>query len=188
MTIAKPPAAEPDDPVAALIKRGRHRAAISSCAKDYGAPLGRFCMSMLGSQAEAEEVVQETLIAAFRGMSEWRGEGSVRAWLYGIARRLCAKRVAKRVRRDRRLRLVHDAGVEADLPHDIVERTRRAQAVRSAVANLKPSEREVVVLRYQSGLAYREIAAICEIDETAARKRASRALISLRGQFDSEVL
>jgi RNA polymerase sigma-70 factor (ECF subfamily) len=145
-------------------------------------------MSMLGTQAEAEEVVQETLIVAFRGMADWRGEGSVKAWLYGIARRQCARRVAKRVRQERRLRLVHDAPAEGDLPQDVVERRRRAQAVRAAVGRLKPTEREVVVLRYEAGLSYREIASICQIDEAAARKRASRALINLRGQIDSEVL
>ena len=148
--------------------------------------MGRLCMALLGNQAEAEETVQEALMAAYDGFASFRGEGSLRGWLMGIARRMCARRLAKRVRRERRLRLVHDAGSEEHLPDDVVDRRRKAGRMREALEELKPSDREALILRYQSGLSYREIGTICDIDETAARKRTSRALARLRSLLSSQ--
>lgn len=168
------------DPIAELIRAGRHRDAAAACAREHGAAVGRLCMALLGDQAEAEEVVQETLIAAHGAMDSFRGEGSVRSWLYGIARRKCARKLETRTRRQRRLRLVHDAESGAQLPDEMLETMRRAERVRGALDQLKPSERDAVVLRYQSGLDYREIGEACGIDEVAARKRVSRALARMR--------
>src|SRR5688572_7860426 len=94
------------DPIEELLARGEHRAAATACVHTHGAAIGRLCMALLGSQAEAEEALQDTLIAAARGLSAYRGDGTVRAWLFGIARRVCARRVEARVGEERRLRLV----------------------------------------------------------------------------------
>lgn len=174
------------DPIVVLIREGRHRDAVALCARDHGAALGRLCMALLGNQAEAEETAQEVLIAAHRGMDGYRGEGSVRGWLYGIARRKCARKVETRIRRERRLRLVHDAEADAETPHEVVETRRRAERVRAALEQLKPSERDAVVLRYQGGLAYREIGEACGIAEAAARKRVSRALARMKSLLSEE--
>lgn len=175
------------DPIAERIRGGAYRDAVAMCAREHGSALGRLCMAMLGNQAEAEETVQEALIAAHDAMASYRGDGSVRAWLFGIARRLCARRIETRVRRERKLRLVHDAGEGGGLPDDVMERHRRAVVVRAALEDLKPSERDAVLLRYEAGLSYREIAEACGIDEAAARKRASRALMRLRDVLKHEV-
>lgn len=174
------------DPIAELISRGAHRDAVAACARVHGASLGRLCMAMLGNQAEAEETVQEALIASHEAMAAYRGEGTVRAWLCGIARKLCARRLETRVRREKRLRLVHDAGVDAGMPDAVVEERRRARRVRAALEELKPTERDAVLLRYEAGLSYLEIAQACGIDEAAARKRASRALARLREVLGDE--
>lgn len=175
------------DPIAVLIGEGRHRDAVAACARAHGASVGRLCMTLLGSQAEAEETAQEVLLAAHDAMGGYRGEGTVRAWLYGIARRKCARKLETRVRRERRLRLVHDASVDAELPDQALEARRRAERVRAALERLKPTERDALALRYQSGLAYREIGDACGIDEVAARKRVSRALSKMRGFLKDEV-
>lgn len=167
------------DPAAALIARGDYRAALARCAQEHGAAIGRLCMAFLGSQAEAEEAAQEALIAALDAMPSYRGEGTVRAWLFGIARRVCARRVETRVRREQRLRLVQPEeaapGAEA-----LVAARQQAHRVRAALESLKPTEREAVVLRYDAGLSFAEVAAACGIDEPAARKRVSRALERMR--------
>jgi RNA polymerase sigma-70 factor, ECF subfamily len=174
------------DPIAELIRAGRHRDAAGACAREHGAAVGRLCMALLGDQAEAEETVQETLIAAHGAMDGFRGEGSVRSWLFGIARRKCARKLETRVRRQRRLRLVHDAEAGSQPPDEALDAQRRAERVRAALEELKPSERDAVVLRYQAGLDYREIGAACGIDESAARKRVSRALARMRALLAEE--
>jgi RNA polymerase sigma-70 factor (ECF subfamily) len=162
-----------------LVAQGQHREALARCARAYSAPLGRLCMALTGSQAEAEELVQETLIAAYDGFPQFRFEGTIRAWLFGIARRICGRHNEMKNRRQARLRLVHDTGRGVDAGELHLERERAIRA-RNALAELKPSEREAVVLRYDAGLSFREVAAACGVDEAAARKRVSRALSRLR--------
>lgn len=182
-----PPAAAPEDPILGLVRQGAYRDAIARCAREHGPSIGRLAMAMLGSQAEAEEVAQEVLLAAHDAFPDYRGEGTVRAFLFGIARRMCAKRLEIRGRRERRLRLVHDADAEVGLPDQLVEARRRALRVRAAIEELKPSERDAVVMRYEGGLEYAEIAAALGVDEQAARKRVSRGLAHLKELLSTEV-
>lgn len=177
---AEPTAGSPDDPILRAIQGGAYREATGLCARQHGAALGRLAMALLGSQAEADECVQEVLIAAHGAFASYRGEGSVRAFLFGIARRMCAKRLELRTRRERRLRLVHDAAQDAGLPDELLDARQRADRVRGALEALKPSERDAVTLRYQAGLEYAEIALACGIEEAAARKRVSRGLARMK--------
>ncbi len=171
--------------IEALVQSGQHREAVAACARQYGGSLGRVCIALLGSQDEAEEAVQETLLDAYKGMGGFRGDGSVKAWLYSIARRKCAQRLERRGRRSK-LALVADTQVSATA---VMSAKQQARQIRQALEKLKPSEREAVVLRYLSQLDYSEVAQAIGIDEPAARKRVSRGLASLRkvvGREDME--
>jgi RNA polymerase sigma-70 factor (ECF subfamily) len=90
-----------------------------------------------------------------------------------------------RTRREARLRLVHDTGRGRDAGELAIER-ERAERARDALAKLKPSEREAVVLRYEAELSFRALGAACGVDEAAARKRVSRALSRLRADLGDE--
>ncbi|MFO0552535.1 MAG: sigma-70 family RNA polymerase sigma factor [Polyangiaceae bacterium] len=167
------------DAISKLIAEGQYKEALARCARAYAGPLGRLCMALTGSQAEAEELVQETFIAAYDSFPTFRFESPVRSWLYGIARRICGRHNEMKNRRQARLRLVHDTGRGVDAGELALERERAIRA-RTALARLKPSEREAVVLRYDAGLSFREVAEACGVDEAAARKRVSRALMRMR--------
>jgi RNA polymerase sigma-70 factor (ECF subfamily) len=175
-----------------LIAAGRHQEAVSACVREYGGKLGQFCFSLLGSQEEAEEALQETLLGAYRGMASFRGEGSPKGWLYGIARRQCARRLElRRGQRKAQLQLVVERGSTAGsvaAPEDLLRQQRRAASVRRALALLKPSEREAIVLRYQAELSYRDVGIAVGVEEATARKRVSRALESLRNVLQVEEL
>ncbi len=192
--MAPEPATTTEDPagatpeaqaIEALVRAGRPRDAIAACAAAYAAPIGRLCMAFTGSQAESEELVQETLIAALCAIGEYRGEGSLKAWLFGIARRLAGRHVELRARRDARLRLAPDPARGPDAGELALAR-EEAERARAALAKLKPSEREAMVLRYDAGLAFRDVAAACGVDEATARKRVSRALARLRADLGEE--
>lgn len=178
-------APDPGESIERHIAAGEHREALALCARHHATALGRLCMAFTGSQAEAEELVQETLLAAFDGFPAYRAEGSVRAYLYGIARRLCGRHVEKRARREARLRLVHDTGRGA-ATDELAAARERAERARTALAELKPSEREAIVLRYQAELDFREVAQATGVDEATARKRVSRALSRLRAAVGEE--
>ncbi|HEY1556103.1 MAG TPA: RNA polymerase sigma factor [Kofleriaceae bacterium] len=172
------------DPIAELVARGDHRAAIAACARTHHRVLGRLCMALLGSQADADEAVQETLLRAHRAMASYRAEGSIKSWLCGIARHVCAHVLETRRRGREVLELVPTEG-EA---RDAFAARRRARVLRDALAKLKPSEREALVLRFVADLDHKDIASVCGIDEAAARKRTSRALARLRAVMPDEEL
>ena len=172
-----------EDPIEDLIREGRHREALTACARTHAAILGRLSMALLGSQADADEAVQETLLRAHRAMPTYRAEGSVKAWLCGIARHVCAHMLETR-RRGRELLEVVPTEGEA---RDAFALRRRARALRDALEKLKPSEREALALRYVTDLSHREIAEACGLDEAAARKRVSRALDRMRSLMPEEI-
>ena len=177
------------DPIVTLITAGKHRDAVAECARAHHRVLGRLAMALTGSQADADEVVQETLLRAHRAMPTYRGEGSVKAWLCGIARHVCAHVLESRKRGANlgdALELVIVPGDAAS--RDAFESRRQARALRVALEQLKPSEREALVMRYVADLSHREIAVACGIDEAAARKRISRALARMRAVFTAEEL
>jgi RNA polymerase sigma-70 factor, ECF subfamily len=178
------PIAQEAQAILALIQGGQPRDALAACVRIHGAVLGRLCMALLGSQADADEATQETLLRAHRAMASYRGEGSVKAWLCGIARHVCAHMLESR-RRGREALAIAPLDDEA---FDVFANRRRARAIRRALDQLKPSEREALVLRYVADLSHREIAAALHLDEAAARKRISRALAHLRAVMpDQEI-
>ena len=172
------------DPISALIADGKHRDAVAECARSHRVVLGRLAIALLGSQADADEAVQETLLRAHRAMATYRGEGSVKAWLCGIARHVCAHMLETRRKGRELLEVVPDA--PSGDAREAFELRRSSRLVREAMTKLKPSEREALVLRYVADLSHREIAEVCGIDEPTARKRTSRALARMRVVMPSE--
>jgi RNA polymerase sigma-70 factor (ECF subfamily) len=166
--------------ILALLARGEARRAIALCARTIGPSIGRLCFAMLGEQAEADEALQETLLAAYDGAAAFRAEGSARSWLYGIARRTCARRIEIRTRQARRKALLTAGDAPEPAADQQLDDARRGEAVRRALEALRPTEREAVLLRYGSELSFREVANACGIAEDAARQRVSRALAKLR--------
>jgi RNA polymerase sigma-70 factor (ECF subfamily) len=172
------------EPISVLIADGKHRDAVAECARSHRVVLGRLAIALLGSQADADEAVQETLLRAHRAMATYRGEGSVKAWLCGIARHVCAHMLETRRKGRELLEVVPDA--PSGDAREAFELRRSSRLVREAMTKLKPSEREALVLRYVADLSHREIAEVCGIDEPTARKRTSRALARMRVVMPSE--
>lgn len=189
MQAARSESSAPDpvtDPIVGLISSGNHRDALAECARMHHRVIGRLAMALVGSQADADEVVQETLLRAHRAMATYRAEGSVKAWLCGIARHVCAHVLETRTRGVNLGDALELAIVPGDRSRDMFETRRRARAIRAALDQLKPSEREALVMRYVADLSHREIAVVCGIDEAAARKRISRALARMRDVLPAE--
>jgi RNA polymerase sigma-70 factor (ECF subfamily) len=171
--------------ILADIQRRDYRRALERLARGYAAQLGRLCLAMVGNQAEAEELVQEILIAALGAMPQFAHRASLRTWLYSIARRTCGRALAKRNRRYRLLSRV-DAGSPIDDPLQLaLAAGERAQLLR-ALGELTAAQQEVLLLRYVSGLSFREVAEVCGIREDAARQRASSGLRLLRRRMDPQ--
>lgn len=178
------PGTQDDGQILSAVSGGELRHALSLCVAWHGAGIGRLCMAMLGSQVEADDMTQETLLAAYEGFSTFRGESSVRAWLFGIARNKCLQQLEKNRRRGARLRLVTEA--DATPADELVGTRQRAERARAMLEDVRPSERDALLMRYGADLSFKEVAAACGIDEPTARKRVSRALLRLRKVLKNE--
>lgn len=183
--VAPPSDGADDGSVEAALSRGDHREALRRCAELHGDAVGRLCMAFTGAQGEAEELTQDVLLTAHDSFASYRAEGTFRSWLFTIARRVAARHLETRGRREARLRLVHDASRPPEADELTIEK-ERAEKTRAALAGLKPTEREAILLRYEAGLPFREVAAACGVDEATARKRVSRALVRLRAALAEE--
>src|SRR5918995_2225832 len=119
----------------------------------------RACLRILGRPHDAEDVTQESFVAAYRALRTYRGEGSLRAWLLRIAtrqsfRRLTQRRATVELAEIPEPRLA-DASTE---PTRVVVELESRRAVRSAVAALSEPYREVVALRFFADLSLAEVA------------------------------
>jgi RNA polymerase sigma-70 factor (ECF subfamily) len=176
--VGRPRPSAEDQEILAALGAGDHRRALALCARHHGAAVGRLCMALIGSAAEADDLVQETLLDAHAGFGGFRAESSLRSWLLTIARRKCARHLERTARRQAKLRLVHDSN-RGDT-EELIAARERAERARGALSRIRPSEREALVLRFVGDLSYREVGDACGIDEAAARKRVSRAIAKLR--------
>lgn len=175
-----------DEDIVLAFQRGEARRALSLCVQRHGTRIGRLCMAMLGSQVDADDITQETLLTAHQSFADFRHQGPLRAWLLGIARNKCLQFLEKHRRRGARLRLVRAADADAATFQPEPLLLERAQQARALLERVRPSDRDALLLRYCGELSFREVAAACGIEEAAARKRVSRALLALRSTLEKE--
>ena len=95
---------------------GGDESAFGKLVEPHRQTLQAHCYRMLGSVADAEDAMQETLLAAWRGMARFEGRSSLRSWLFTIATNACLKTIERRPKR----LLPLDYGPPAD-PHDPIE-------------------------------------------------------------------
>ena len=132
-----------------------------------------------GDRAVSEEILQDTMLAAWRGAASFRGDSSVRSWLIAIARRQARDRL-----RRHRLRLVGDealAGQPSPAPgpeHVALDRAEVAE-VAVAVRALAPLHREVLGLVFGAGLSLREAATVLDIPIGTVKSRLAAARTAL---------
>jgi RNA polymerase sigma-70 factor (ECF subfamily) len=175
---AAPAASGRDSEILEALRRKDRQRAAQLLVSDHARAIGRICMALLGSQSEAEDALQETLVAALDGLDSFRGDGTLRGWLGSVARRRCARRLTERSReRDAKQLLRAD---EAIAETGNGERRSMARRARVLLDDIRPTEREALVLRFAAELSFREVGEACGIDEAAARKRVSRGLARLR--------
>jgi RNA polymerase sigma-70 factor (TIGR02960 family) len=185
----------------------RARAGDEEAFQELTAPCRRelqlHCYRIVGSVEDAEDLVQETLLAAWRGLERFEGRASVRNWLYRIATNRCLNALRDRSRRPREvpqmveppeptrhtepvwLEPYPDAMLEgladsAASPEALYE-TREAVALAfvAALQHLPPQQRAVLVLRDALGFRASEVAEMLETSEAAVKGALQRARAGL---------
>ena len=153
--------------------------AMAAFYREHGRVVLAQVLLVVGERVLAEEILQDTMLAVWRGAGSFRGESSVRSWVIAIARRQTRDRL-----RGRRLRVVDDAFL-ADQPSSspgpevtALDRAELAE-VREAIRELAPAHREVLGLVFGAGLSLPEVAGVLELPVGTVKSRLSAARTAL---------
>jgi len=140
-----------------------------------------YCFRILGSTAEAEDAVQDTLVRGWRHIDRFEGRATLRSWLYRIATNVCNDMLRGRVRRadptdfaDEDLVTVDDDPAQLAVERDAVRR-----AFVAAIALLPPRQRAVVILRDVLRWDAAEVGALLDATPTAVHSMHQRARATL---------
>ena len=169
---------ESDSGLLAAARHGDERSFLTLYRR-YRTPLFRFAWRLTGSVATAEDVLQECFLALLEGARFDVDRGSLRAYLFGIARNLALKRMRLSERESEELE-----ETEADLdPLGDLLSAERSEVVARAVLALPPFQREALILFEYEELSLEDIAAVAGIEAGAVKARLHRARETLRRQL-----
>ena len=165
------------------------REAFRFIVERYGSMLHGTAYLMTRNHAIAEELSQEALILAWRGIKGFKG-GSLKAWLAKI---LVNKSVSQSRRKDFGALDIDDPSTpqptagEGQDPASATLTIMEQERVRAALETLPEDQREVVTLRFFSELSVAETAAALGVREGTVKSRLSRALERLRGVLVEDI-
>jgi len=137
---------------------------------------------LLRNEEDAQDVVQEAYLRAFKSFSGFHGSNG-RAWLLTIVRNTSYTLLKKNRAVDLTTTFdeeIHVAGDESVSPATVLEHSENAELIREAMDELPAEFREILTLRHQEGLSYKEIADIAEIPPGTVMSRLARARGKLR--------
>lgn len=142
----------------------------------------RTCYRILRDPSDAEDATQETFVAAYRAMSSYRGEGSLRAWLARIATRRAFALIGRR-RPSESLDAAMERPVELsteDDPQRAAEAADRRRRLLGRIASLPEAHRDVILLLYFGDRTLTEIAAVTGRPLGTVKTHLHRGLEQLR--------
>jgi len=201
----------PDAELAAVPSRAGESREVAArrWVADHGDILWKFALARARSKEVAEEIVQETVLAAMQGFGTFAGASSERTWLLGIA----AHKIADHFRRLRRAKspgapeispdatcacaacraMFSEKGMWAcvakrwpDLKLSETERADQAQALRACIDALPPGQSEAVWLRDILGIPAVEVCKAMGLTDTNLWSRMHRARVALRSCLDTK--
>jgi RNA polymerase sigma-70 factor, ECF subfamily len=151
----------------------------------------RLAMALARSRADAEDLVQESLLRAFRGIHGLR-DTEAKAWLLAIVRNCF---FTSRARQQKRATIsvpattteLEEVEIASDLePESVSLGEERKRELGDALAKLSAEHREILLLREVADMSYREIAAIANLPIGTVMSRLARARLTLRETWVAE--
>lgn len=170
--------------------RAGEESAYETLLDRYQQPVYSLVQRLIEDQSEASDVTQEVFLKVFRNVANFRGQSSLKTWIYRIAVNEAHNR-RRWFGRHRR----GEVGLEAEQnghtwldhlsdetrsPYELVLNEQRRQAIERALETLNPVFRAAVVLRDQEELSYEEIADVLDVSLGTVKSRILRGREALR--------
>jgi RNA polymerase sigma-70 factor (ECF subfamily) len=176
------PLVQSDDRLLAAAASAGDLSAFELLVREHGPALYRYARQMTRDDDAVQDIVQETFVAAWRQIGNFRREASVRTWLFAI----CARKVvdSHRVKRavpidDRLIEAVQASSPLSD-PFEAVSNAEFLEALDLALAELPVRQRAVWILREVEELTFPQIGTILNVSPDGARGHHHRARATLQ--------
>jgi RNA polymerase sigma-70 factor (ECF subfamily) len=162
------------------------RGAAQALLERYEARVYRFALRMCATPEDARDVLQETLLAAYKGLATFRGEASFSTWLFQVARSFATKARRTRVGEPAHVDSLDAPEVralaqsESESPYERARGGEVGAVLRAALAALPADYREVLLLKDVEGLSAEEVAEVVGEKVPAVKSRLHRARLELR--------
>ena len=180
--------AELDD--AALVKKAkRNPDAFDALYHRYVERIYRYCYTRTGNRADAQDLTSQVFLAALESLRCYREQNTFAAWLFSIARNICAHHHRERYTHPH-VTLENDNGEICPLhntlsiseitPEQTIARKRLLGCIRQALCQLSDDRREALWLRFWGDLSAREVAEIMKRDTGAVKMLIWRGINDLR--------
>jgi RNA polymerase sigma-70 factor (ECF subfamily) len=182
-------ALDADGEVRGLLANGDVMGALHHLMQRHGAAVYRYCRGALHDATLADDVHQQVFIEAFRDLPKFQGRSTVRTWLFAIARHrvLDAARARSRTQARTENAEVHEAPDPRPLAGESIDEARLREALVASLGELDPHVRTAVLLRYQQGFTFAEVAAMCGEKPGTVQARVTRALPQLRARIEAHL-
>jgi RNA polymerase sigma factor (sigma-70 family) len=175
-----------DEKLIAMVRSGNPGAFETIVDRYQGRLLG-FCRQMLGSTEDAEDVLQEVFVNAYKAMLADEREINLRPWLYRIARNRCLNHLRK-PKADAQESMDMVPEVDAASTAEKVHNREEFRQILSDVNKLPETQRAALLLREMDALSYEEIAAAMETTVPSVKSLLVRARISLAEASQARLL
>lgn len=170
-----------------LLGRAVHgdRAAFEKLVERYGGQIFNLVYRMVGEEADAHDLAQETFLSAFRALPGFRADSRFSTWLYRIAVNKSKDWLRTRGRfaqPEKDGTLEDEAGdelVSTSTPEQVLTQKQMGVALEQAVQQLPPLYREAFVLKHVEGMSYEEMNEILGVNRDALKMRVYKARVQL---------
>jgi len=179
--------AEADAQAVARVRAGEPEA-FRVLMERHGRAVHRLAFRMTGNEQDAEDVVQESFLRAFRNLDHFEARAQFGSWLYRIAAN-CSYDLLRA--RARRLARTEPADATPDLdasvptgdpgPDRLLAGAEVRRRIRAAMSRMSALERSAFTLRHLEGMSIAEIAQALDLQGEAAKQSVFRAVRKLRG-------
>lgn len=161
------------------------QAAFRVLVERYSGMAYALALRMTGAPPDAEDVVQEAFLAAWKALPRFRMDAKFSTWLYRLTANAAADLLRRRKKNDQNDSLDDlDAPVHlpdpAPSPQERAEQSEREAALRRGLAKLSENHRRILLLRELGGLSYDEIAEELKLTPGTVKSRLARARLELR--------
>jgi RNA polymerase sigma-70 factor, ECF subfamily len=177
------------DSAAAEEARKGNQHAFRVLVERHSRPVFRLAFRMTGNEQDAEDVVQESFLRAFRQIQSFDGRSAFGTWLYRIAANCSLDLLrARKIREDRRVSpteeesfgWLENVATSAPSPERLTQSGQIASLLRPALAQLSDMERTAFILRHYEGCDIDQISQVLGVKANAAKHTVFRAVQKLR--------